>query len=421
MNTEKLANRWVVLTALFAANLCVGSAYAWSVFQKPLIDMFKWSTSDTSLAFSISLFVVPLAMIVAGAIAEKGPRYIISTGGVIFSCGIITAGYVFSVGSLYATYGLLGGIGIGFVYGTSINSSVKWFPDKRGMAAGLVASGFAFGAMLVAPIATALVQNYGVLDAFKILGVSYLLVTTIASRFVSAPPAGYCPVGWIPPAQTASTVTGVDKTWREMLKEPLFYMTWIMYTIGCVSGLMIIGHAATIGQEIIKLSAATAAVAVSTMSLANAGGRIFWGAVSDRLGQYMTLIIMFIISALSMLAMNGVSSFPVFVITISVIAACFGGFFAIFPSVTADMFGGKNLGMNYGILFTSYGIAAFIGPRLAARVKELNAGDYTVAFITAAAMCALAVALTFYVKMKQQKNSVPFKTEENTMAKSVDN
>lgn len=405
MNIQKEANRWVVLGAMFAANLCVGSAYAWSVFQKPLINMFKWSTSDTSLAFSISLFMIPLAMIVAGAIGGKGPRYIMFSGGIIFSIGIIAAGFTSSLGTLYTTYGLLGGYGIGYIYGTGISNAVKWFPDKRGLAAGLVAAGFATGAMINAPIATALVQSYGVLNAFKILGVAYLLVTTVASRFVSAPPVGYCPSGWTPPAPTASTIMGSDKTWRQMLQDPMFYVIWVMYTIACVSGLMIIGHAATIGQEIIKLSAATAAAAVSIMSLANAGGRVFWGAVSDRIGQYSTLIIMFIISGLAMIAMNTLGSFLIFVVIISAIAACFGGFFAIFPSITADLFGAKNLSMNYGILFTSYGVAAFIGPRLAARAKEINAGDYTVAFVAAAAMCVIAIILTLFAKMKQKRNN----------------
>jgi OFA family oxalate/formate antiporter-like MFS transporter len=265
------------------------------------------------------------------------------------------------------------------------------------MAAGLVAAGFALGAVINAPIAAYLVQTYGVLSTFQYLGAAYLLVTLAASQFVAAPPAGYVPEGW-KPSVAQSVSASNDKDWKHMLKDPLFYVLWAMYTIACVSGLMIIGHASPIGQEVIKLDAATAAFAVSLMALANTAGRVLWGLSSDRFGPYPTLIMMFILSAVMMSVLKSIGSFVSFVFVISVIAACFGGFFAIFPSITADLFGTKNLSMNYGILFTSYGVAAFIGPRLAARVKEINNGDYSVAFITAAILCTLAVALTYFAR-----------------------
>jgi len=396
-------NRWSILAAMFAINLCVGSAYAWSVFQKPLMALFKWSTSDTSLAFSLSLFLIPIAMIIGGKIQpQRGPRFLMFTGGIIFSAGIIMAGFTNSLGFLYISYGLLGGFGIGFIYGTGISNAVKWFPDKRGLAAGLVASGFALGAVINAPIANALVQQFGVLPAFKILGVAYIIITTVASRFVVAPPPGYAPAGRQATA-AGITTTANDKDWKAMLQDPLFYILWIMYTIACVSGLMIIGHASPIGQEVIKLDARTAALAVSLMALANTGGRVLWGWISDKMGAYPTLIVMFVLSAGMMAIFNYVQSFVSFVAVISVIAACFGGFFAIFPSITADLFGAKNLSMNYGILFTSYGAAAFVGPRLAARVKEVNNGDYTVAFVTAALLCAVAVAFTVFARAKSSR------------------
>lgn len=401
---DQLKNRWAILVAMFIINLCVGSAYAWSVFQKPLIELFKWSTSETSLAFSISLFVIPLAMIVGGRVQPiKGPKFLMFTGGIIFSCGIIAAGYTRSLLSLYLTYGMMSGFGIGFIYGTGISNSVKWFPDKRGLAAGLVAAGFALGAVINAPIANMLVLKYGVLDTFHYLGIGYLVVTLISSQFVSAPPPGYVPEGWIPPVAGVGGVSH-DKDWTEMLRDPLFYVLWMMYTIACVSGLMIIGHASPIGQEVIKLDPVTAAFAVSLMALANTGGRVLWGISSDKLGQYPTLVTMFVLSAVMMALLNYVGSLVPFVLVISVIAACFGGFFAIFPSITADLFGAKNLSMNYGILFTSYGVAAFIGPRLAARVKEINQGDYSVAFYTAAILCVFAIGLTLFARVRSRRS-----------------
>ncbi len=401
----KMHNRWLILTSMFVINLCVGSAYAWSVFQRPLISLFHWSTSDTSLAFSISLFIIPLAMIIGGKIQPiRGPKFLMFTGGIIFSTGIIAAGFTTSLASLYSSYGLLGGFGIGFIYGTGISNAVKWFPDKRGLAAGLVAAGFALGAVINAPIANWLVQGYGVLTTFKILGAAYLVITCLAAQFVKAPQAGYVPEGW-QPQDISITGSSNDKDWKGMLGSPIFYVLWMMYTIACVSGLMIIGHAASIGQEVIHLDAKTAAFAVSLMALANTAGRVIWGWFSDKMGPYPTLAVMFILSALMMSTLKYAGSFVPFVTVISIIAACFGGFFAIFPSITADLFGAKNLSMNYGILFTSYGVAAFIGPRLAARVKEINSGDYSTAFLAASIMCAVAILLTVFARGRSTKKA----------------
>lgn len=397
-------NRWLILFSSLLINVCIGSAYAWSVFQRPLIGMFKWSTSEASLAFTLSLSLVPLAMIVAGKIQDqKGPKLVIFTGGLIFSLGIIGAGFTTSLGFLYSTYGVLGGVGIGTIYACTVANTVKFFPDKRGLASGLVVAGFGSGAVLVAPLATSLIQFYGVLSAFQILGVGYLVVISTCSMFIKTAPAGFRPAGWTPPPPTTQTIAGTDKSWREMLVDPMFYVLWGMYTIGTISGLMIIGHASPIGQEVIKLTPQTAALAISFLALANAGGRIFWGWVSDRIGRYPTCMAMFVICGATMLALTNVTTFLPFVLVLMAIGLCFGGFMGIFPSITADMFGPKNLGMNYGIIFTAYGAAAFIGPRLAARMKELNSGDYTSAFLIAASLSIVGVGLTLIAQYKRKK------------------
>lgn len=397
-------NRWLILLSGILINLCIGSAYAWSVFQKPLISLFKWSTSEASLAFTLSLSIVPLAMIVAGKIQDqKGPKLVIFAGGIIFSLGIIGAGFTDSLTFLYATYGLLGGIGIGTIYACTVANTVKFFPDKRGLASGLVVAGFGSGAVVLAPLSSSLIQAYGVLAAFKILGIAYLIVISACSLFVKTAPDGYRPTGWSPPPPSSTTITGTDKNWREILVDPMFYVLWGMYTIGTISGLMVIGHASPIGQEVIKLDPQTAAMAVGFLALANTAGRIFWGWVSDKIGRYTAVMTMFILAGAMMFAMTQVSTFIPFVAVLMAIGLCFGGFMGIFPSITADMFGPKNLGMNYGIIFTAYGAAAFIGPRLAARFKELNNGDYTQAFLIAAGLSIIGILLTFVAQYKRRK------------------
>jgi OFA family oxalate/formate antiporter-like MFS transporter len=366
--------------------------------------MFKWSTKETSLAFTLSCVLVPLAMIVAGKIQDqKGPKMVIFGGGIIFGLGIIGAGFTNSLSFLYMTYGVLGGIGIGTVYACTVANTVKFFPDKRGLASGLVVAGFGSGAVVLAPLSSALIESYGVLATFKILGVAYLVLISACTTLVKTAPPGYRPAGWTPPPATATTITGTDKNWREMLSDPMFYVLWSIYLIGCVSGLMIIGHASPIGQEVIKLSPATAAMCVGFLALANTAGRIFWGWVSDKIGRYNAVKIMFILAGLMMFTLTQVTTFVPFVVVLMAIGLCFGGVMGIFPSITADAFGAKNLGMNYGIIFTAWGAAGIVGPLMAGHFKEINKGDYTQAFLIAAGLSVIGVMLTFVLQYNKKK------------------
>jgi OFA family oxalate/formate antiporter-like MFS transporter len=395
MMSDSRINRWLVLTSSVIINLCIGSAYAWSVFQKPLIDVFHWSTSDTSLVFTISFGIVPLAMIVAGKIQDKvGPKTVILVGGFLFGGGILGAGFTHSLAVLYTTYGITAGIGMGTVYACTVANTVKLFPDRRGLASGLVAAGFGSGAVLFAPLSTWLINSYGVLTAFTILGTGHLILIPVLSWFVKAAPPGYAPAGWLPPANPSRSAAAVDKDWTQMLRDPSFYLLWCVYTLGTISGLMIIAHASPYGQEIVKIAPQTAAMVVSALALANTGGRIFWGWVSDKVGRFSTVVVMFVLGGIAMLVLPAVSGLVPFVMVLIVVGLCFGGFMGIFPSITADAFGPKNLGMNYGVMFTAFGLAAFVGPRLAATVKELYDGDYTHAFLIAAAQSLVGIVLT---------------------------
>jgi OFA family oxalate/formate antiporter-like MFS transporter len=259
--------------------------------------------------------------------------------------------------------------------------------------------------MVLAPIAASLVESYGVLFAFNILGIVYLFAISISAIFVQMPPTGYMPSGWTPPAVAASTsiVTGYDKNWKEMLSDPLFYVFWALYAIGCVSGLMIIGHASPIGQEMLKLSAKTAALTLSFLAMGNTAGRIFWGWVSDKVGRYHALMSMYLLAGITMSLIGFVSTVEAFVLALMLVGLCFGGFLGIFPSITADMFGAKNLGMNYGIMFTAYGLAAYVGPRLASTIKESNNGDYTQAFVLSASLSLLGIAMTYAASYRRKR------------------
>lgn len=388
-------NRWLVLSSSVIINLCIGASYAWSVFQKPLIDLFHWSTSDTSLAFTISLGVVPLAMMAAGKIQDRiGPTKVILIGGILFGAGTIGVSFTHSLGVLYWTYGVAGGMGVGTIYACTVANTVKLFPDKRGLASGLVVAGFGSGAVLFAPLATFLIDAHGVLAAFGILGTVYIILIPVLSLFIKAAPAGYAPAGWVPAANPTNSIAAVDKNWKQMLSDPRFYVLWCIYALGTVSGLMIIAHASPFGQEIIKLSPRTAAIAICVLALANTSGRIFWGGVSDKMGRFSTVVVMFLLGGLAMLTLPAISGWVAFLTVLVVVGLCFGGFMGIFPSITADAFGPKNLGVNYGVMFTAFGFAGMVGPRLAATMKEVHEGDYTYAFLIAAFLSVLGIILT---------------------------
>lgn len=392
-------NRWIILTASIIINMCIGSAYAWSVFQNPLIDMFGWSTSETSLAFTLSLVFVPFAMIFAGKLQDSfGVKRVTLFGGIVFGLGIFLTSTVQSLFQLYLYYGLIGGMGIGLVYACMISNTIKWFPDKRGLAGGLIAMGFGLGAIVFAPLGITFIQSMGVLNTFAAFGVLFSVLIILGSLFVSAP-------DMVHNAKTVqSNAHGL--TPQAMTKTLRFYTLWVLFAIGCVGGLMIIGHASPIVQQKTGISAAQAAIIVSMVGLANSLGRVFWGYVSDRLGRMVTLTIMYGVGALCLLALSLFSTYMVVIIALWGIALCFGGYLGIMPSICADQFGPKHIGINYGILFTAFGFAAFAGPRLASWIRDISAGSYDLAFTVVMIANIIAIVVSAYLALEFIKKTV---------------
>lgn len=405
----KKTNRWIVLIVSILMNICIGSAYAWSVFQISLIEHLNSSTKEVSLAFTINLALIPIAMIIFGKFQDKkGPKIVTLIGSIVFGVGLFLAGFSNSVAMLYISYGVLGGFGIGAVYGCTIANTVKWFPDKRGLAGGLVAGGFGSGAVILAPLGAKLVDTYGVLNTFRLMGVVFFIIIALCSLIIKEPKPGWVPENWTPPARSKTSInSGKDFFPSEMVKTLKFYILWVIYTLGLISGLMIIGHASPIAQEQIGLSPNIAAISVSIIAVANTTGRILWGNISDRLGRYNSIVLMFGISALMLVILNISTSTIPFLISASGIALSFGGFLGIMPSITADKFGSRNLGINYGVLFTAFGVAAVIGPRIAAIAKETNNGIYSTAYFVSIGLNILGIICTLYMmRITNKENSL---------------
>lgn len=396
--------RWLFLLACMLINISAGFCYAWSVFQKPLLSLFNWTAVEVSLGFTLIMSVSALPMALAGKAQDHiEPRQVILLGGVLLGLGVIGTGYVNSLWQLYLTYGIIGGLGVGIIYAGTVANMLRFFPDRRGLASGLLSAGFGSGAVILAPFSAFLIEKYGVMAAFKILGLLFLVMVGVLSRLVKTAPPGYKPVGWQPPAQGSQNTEVVDKDWRQMLQDPLFYLIFAIFVLGTTSGLMIMGHASSIAQEILKISPQAAAVIVGFLALANTTGRAFWGWVSDRVGRYPIIMLLYILAGTAMLALSKVDTYYVFVLLLLGIGLCYGGFMGMMASLTADTFGVKHLGVNFGIMFLSVSVAAYAGPRLAAVVKETNNGDYSLAFVIAAllSLIGLMIAILAFYKKSQ--------------------
>lgn len=393
-------NRWRILVASTAILLCTGAVYSFSVFAGPLSSSTGWSMSDIMLAFAINSAIGPIPMILGGYLVDKGyVKWTISLGALLFASGFYLTGYANSPAMLYLTYGLMAGLGQGFAYSGALSNSLRLFPDKRGLASGILTGGMGFAAVIASPVASNLIQQQDAFFAFRTIGLVYILVIICAIFFIKAAPSGYQPAGWKAPIHTKQGPT--NKTWKQMLRSPLFYIIISMFFVGAFSGLMIASQASPIGQSMFGLSAGTAALYVSLYSIANSSGRFIWGSLSDKIGRSKTLLIIYSVIVLALFSLTIVPGQLGFTLGIIGLGICFGGVMGVFPSIVMENYGPANQGVNYGIVFTGYSLAAFFAPKVAVQMAMANNGNYSVAFYVAIALAFIGLMLTiFYMKKK---------------------
>lgn len=397
--------RWLVLAAGILANACCGAGYAFSVFKKPLIDVLHCTDPQVTLAFSLTVVFLPLGMLASGAISQKyGPRAAIVLGGAVFGLGVFLSGFSSSLGWLYATFGAMSSLGQGASYGTCIAVAVSWFPDRRGLASGLVVSALGVGTLIIAPLAGALISRIGVLGTLNALGIGIVVVVLSASRFIVSPPKGFvAPTGQSETRVPREPHSDVEIGWRAMLARPLFWALFAMYLFGTFSGLMVISQASDIAQKMTELTAVAASFVVGLLGAANSAGRLFWGGVSDRIGRLRTLALMFAITTIVMLLLPQLAVGRIgLVVGFLLVGLCYGGYVGTFPSLCADAFGGRNLAANYALLFVAFGVAGVVGPRMGA-VLHASTGDYITGFRTAATIAAIGLAIAIGLKLRGAK------------------
>lgn len=398
--------RWRILIAAIFVMLCTGSTYAFSVLIGPLVSAHGWSAEQVVLAFTLNLALAPIPMIISGKIVDKNhAKECVLIGGVLYGIGYCLMGFATNIPMLYLSYGIICGFGEAFAYSGCLGNITRLFPDKRGLAIGLVTAGNGGSAIIFAPLLSILVQQFNVLFAIRLVGVIFIVVCLIAGWITKTAPIGYKPSGWTPPVLSKSaTKSNESLPWYKMLGTARFYLIFVMFGIGTLSGLMIVSNLAKIGQSMFALSATVAAFYVSFYSLSNCLGRIVWGAISDRIGRYYALISIFVVIGFMLLIMVKSVSPIAFLVAIVGIGLCFGGTMGIMPPIVTENFGTKFYGVNYGVTFIGYAAAAFFGPRLAVSIAQQNSGNFSGAFYIAMLCSLIGIAVTvLYILMTKKK------------------
>ncbi len=419
MSEQKIMNRWWVVLGAILIQLCLGAIYAWSVFTKPLVEA-GWTKAQTQGVFAAGLATFAIVMVIAGRLMPKlGPRVVAMAGGVVLGIGYFLGGLIgqTNFAGIFILIGIVGGAGIGLAYVVPIAVGMRWFPDKKGLITGFAVAGFGFGALLWVKLADSwgqLLATQGLSKTFMIYGVIFLVCVVIGGIWMKFPPENWQPAGWKPTAQkgAAKTAGAVDFKSGEMLKTPQYYMILLTFVFGASAGLMSIGLMKLFPMTALEANgyekAAASVIAGTAMaifySLANGIGRIAWGAISDKLGRRYSIMLMMGIQGIVVIAFQVMAGTPALLyLGATLIGFNFGGNFALFPTMTADTFGTKYVGQNYGWVFLAYGIGGIFGPMLGGTLGDM--GNFPLAFTICGILCLLAAGIIFLVKTPHKKEA----------------
>ncbi len=414
MSNGNIKNRWFVVVGAILIQLCLGAIYAWSVFTPSLVEA-DWTKAETQAVFAAGLALFAIVMVIAGRLLPKwGPRKLAFSGGIVLGLGYLLAGLFggTSFWSIFFFIGIIGGSGIGLAYVVPIAVGMRWFPDKKGLITGLAVAGFGFGAMLWVKLAGTwgnLIANLGLNTTFTIYGIVFFATVMIGGIWMVFPPEGYKPEGWTRPEdsdkKTGATAKLVDIPSSQMLKTPQYYMILLTFAFGASAGLMSIGLMKLFPMQALTASGLSPAVASGIagtamavfFSLANGFGRIAWGAMSDKLGRRNSIIVMMATQGIMVIIFQWMAGTPALLyLGATLIGFNFGGNFALFPTITADTFGAKFIGQNYGWVFLAYGIGGIFGPILGGKLGDV--GNFPLAFTICGMLCLVAAGIISMVK-----------------------
>jgi len=365
-----------------------------------------WTSRQAGLPYTLVLIFFAVGVLIGGRVQDKiGPRRVATVGGVMVGLGMVVSGLVGAnpVGVAVA-FGIITGLGIGFGYGSVLPASLKWFhPSKKGLIGGLVLGGFGLATIHYAFTASALLDAFGIENTMLFIGIAVAVLAAIAAQFVKNPPPGYVPA--LPKNAKESTTTrkaAVDFEWREMIKTKRFYFMFILFIFSASIGLMVLGNQAKIAD--LQAGISNAVFLMSIAAIMNALGRILGGSLSDKIGRSNTLFIAIILQMLNMIGFIFYNNPVTITLGFVVVGLCFGTFLAVFPALTADQYGLKNYGVNYGIVYLAYGLAGIVAPVIADYFFDL-AGSFTTTYIICAVMMAFMIGLNFLLKQEIKKSN----------------
>lgn len=385
-----------ILIAGICINLCMGVIYAWSVIGKALVTL-GWSNADAGMPYTIGIVTFAAGVLIAGNLQDRmGPRNLVISGAAMVGLGLIASSFVSSPLALLLTFGVMVGTGIGFAYACLSPSAMKWFhPSKKGMVNGLIAGGFGMASLYIAPLASYLIGEYSISTTFLVLGIGILAVAVPMACTIVNPPAGYTPEVPAGFSEPANKKAAYNFTWREMVKTRQFYLMYVSFAFASSAGLMLIGNITSIALH--QGGIQEAAYLVSLLAFFNTFGRIGMGMLSDKIGRVNTLLVAVALQIGNMMLFPTLSGEMGFALGAAIAGIGYGALLSVYPSMTADFFGMKNYGSNFGVLYTAWGISGFMGPVMAGMIVD-STGSYGLAYTISAVMLAIAGALAFVTK-----------------------
>ena len=421
-------SRWMVPPAALCIHLCIGQAYAFSVFNLPMTKLIgitqsapgDWKLTELGWIFSIAIFFLGASAAVCGRwVEEGGPRRAMFASGLCWSVGFFISAigvYVHNLWLIYIGYGFFGGIGLGLGYISPVSTLIKWFPDRPGMATGMAIMGFGGGAFIASPLSVWLMQRFstpthvGVAEAFIGLGVIYLIFMWVGAAIVRVPAPGWKPDGYTPPVVARKLITKNDVYVYDAIKTPQFWLIWCVLCLNVTAGIGVLGQASAMSQEMFpdKVSVVAAAGFVGLLSLFNMLGRFFWASTSDLIGRKNTYLCFFAIGTVlyALVPWTGeIHSVTLFVLAFLVIISMYGGGFATVPAYLKDMFGTRYVGAIHGWLITAWSMAGIFGPVLVNYIRQYQidhgvpkAQAYNVTMYVMAALLVIGFFCNLFIK-----------------------
>ena len=388
-NTSQANKGWTVVIAGLSINLILGVLYAWGVVAKALVVGLHWTNTDAARPFSVATVCFAVMMVFAGRCQDKlGPRLVATAGGIMLGLGLVASGLVHSPLAMMLTFGVGAGLGIGLGYSATTPPAIKWFPPARkGVITGIVVSGVGLAAVYISPLTQWLLGITSISMTFVWLGLGTLILVPMLAQLLRNPPEQ-------PAAPAASTQKAAaarrESGWQEMLRTGQFYQLWLLMVLSASAGMMIITQVAMIAKE--QANWSWGYVPIATLAIFNTFGRLLAGALSDKIGRTRTMTLAFLLQAVNMVAFSHYDSAALVVFGSAFTGLCYGTIFTLMPAATADFYGVRNLGVNYGLVFTAFGVAGVVGPLLGAKIND-QFKSYDYAYLISAGMLAAGALL----------------------------